>query len=267
MTTCPGLPKHFPHPQILVYSSWRGGTQYEADCRRIPDEKRRQRVAASGANEFINPESYDVEVDLSRWFSAATEQFIANIDSKSQSISVLAENRGCTSKGWSLRRDHPTNAVILENHVPSNKAKLVLAHLPRLHNGEQTFVSLLHFADNDGWMRMVWNKGPQESYSVRDDANPYLPSIIARKRGLAGDEQTAKRRCLPFQEDGAAEESRSRVVKEKIGEADGVAFAPLFRPQHCATSLTARSRLLVDSSDRTFGTAWANDAPAYFASS
>jgi hypothetical protein len=50
-----------------------------------------------------------------------------------------------------------------------------------MKSGEQTFVSLLGFVDNDRWLKLVWNKGPQESYSPGDTPHPYLPSIISRK--------------------------------------------------------------------------------------
>jgi hypothetical protein len=50
-----------------------------------------------------------------------------------------------------------------------------------MKSGEQTFVSLVGFMDNDKWVKLVWNKAPQESYSSGDAPNPYLPSIISRK--------------------------------------------------------------------------------------
>lgn len=73
---------------------------------------------------------------------------------------------------------HPNAASHNDNAAHSR----VLLHLPRLVPGEQTFVSLLEFSKNDEWVRMVWNQAQQDSYSVRDQANPYLPAIISRKR-------------------------------------------------------------------------------------
>ncbi|KAF2645315.1 hypothetical protein P280DRAFT_531385 [Massarina eburnea CBS 473.64] len=71
--------------------------------------------------------------------------------------------------------------VTAEGAVVSGSS--LLAHLPRLQRGDQTHISLLPTAENDEWMRLVWNKDMQESYSIFDHQSAHVPSIIYRKRG------------------------------------------------------------------------------------
>jgi hypothetical protein len=59
----------------------------------------------------------------------------------------------------------------------------LLTHLPRLQQGEETHISLLPCAENDKWVCMVWNKAPQNTYSIYDHQTPHLPSIIYRRQG------------------------------------------------------------------------------------
>lgn len=61
-------------------------------------------------------------------------------------------------------------------------SKLV-AHLPRLQQGGETHISLLPCAENDKWVRMVWNKDAQDMYSIHDRQSPHVPSIIYRRQG------------------------------------------------------------------------------------
>lgn len=61
-------------------------------------------------------------------------------------------------------------------------SKLV-AQLPRLQQGYETHISLLPSTENDKWVRMVWNKGVQDTYSIHDYQSPHLPSIIYRRQG------------------------------------------------------------------------------------
>lgn len=59
----------------------------------------------------------------------------------------------------------------------------LLAHLPRLQQGEETYISLLPSAENDKWVRLVWNKAAQNTYSIYDHQTPHLPSVIRRRQG------------------------------------------------------------------------------------
>jgi len=61
-------------------------------------------------------------------------------------------------------------------------SKLV-AQLPRLQQGCETHISLLPSTENDKWVRMVWNKDAQDTYSIHDYQSPHLPSIIYRRQG------------------------------------------------------------------------------------
>jgi hypothetical protein len=71
-------------------------------------------------------------------------------------------------------------------NTPVTAGSQLLAHLPRLRQGEETSISLLPCDENDKWFRMVWNKSAQDSYSVPDHQTPNLPSIIYRKQGTVG---------------------------------------------------------------------------------
>ena len=59
---------------------------------------------------------------------------------------------------------------------------MLMGHIPRLKQRDQTSVSLVPHKDNDECMRMVWNKNSQESYSVFDYQSEHLPSIIYRNK-------------------------------------------------------------------------------------
>ncbi|KAK5655984.1 hypothetical protein OQA88_5122 [Cercophora sp. LCS_1] len=133
-------------------------------------------------------------VDISKFLKAVLLDLLSTSPSNTQSVSVLVENQGASTAGLSLHRDQVTSAVILWDRTCSGETnEVVLAHLPQSARREQTFVSLLNFRSTDEWVRMVWNKGAQKSYSVHDEANPYLPSIISRKRVLASEVDIAKR--------------------------------------------------------------------------
>ncbi|KAH0559609.1 hypothetical protein GP486_003874 [Trichoglossum hirsutum] len=71
----------------------------------------------------------------------------------------------------------------------------LLTHLPRLRQGEETHISLLPCAENDEWVRIVWNKAAQNTYSIYDYQTPHLPSIIYRRQGTIErcSNQSAKR--------------------------------------------------------------------------
>lgn len=125
-------------------------------------------------------------IDLSKYIMLFTYDDSRETGAQALSApSVLSENSQLTSRDWYLRRDGLTNAVVLQPHrsdlLGQNTDGFLMAHLPRLNSRERTYVSLLKFTKSDRWVRLVWNKGAQESYSVRDPVNPYLPSIMARR--------------------------------------------------------------------------------------
>jgi hypothetical protein len=67
---------------------------------------------------------------------------------------------------------------------------MLVGHIPRLSQGDQTNISFLPPIDDDEsseWVRMVWNKDSQESYSVFDYQSQHLPSIIYRQKRTIGD--------------------------------------------------------------------------------
>jgi hypothetical protein len=59
----------------------------------------------------------------------------------------------------------------------------LVAQLPRLQQGYETHISLLPSTENDKWVRMVWNKGAQDTYSIQDYQSPHVPSVIYRRQG------------------------------------------------------------------------------------
>jgi hypothetical protein len=70
--------------------------------------------------------------------------------------------------------------------VPGGSVTLgskLVAQLPRLQQGYSTHISLLPSSENDKWVRMVWNKDAQDTYSIHDYQSPHLPSIIHRRQG------------------------------------------------------------------------------------
>jgi hypothetical protein len=72
-------------------------------------------------------------------------------------------------------------------------------NLPQLAIGQNTFLSFIRPQSGDKWLKVVWNKGLQTSYSILDVPSQQLPVMIERKRTLAGsqmeveDERSAKR--------------------------------------------------------------------------
>jgi hypothetical protein len=178
-----GVPEGFPQTDVLCYSSWKkDGTDKPLETPKDFEEDFEEDLYSQSST-----------VNISNFLNAMLLDPLPTPQPKSQSVSVLVEN-GASTGGRSLYRDQVTSAVILQDPTYSgDSSDAVLAHLPHSVRREQTFVSLLNFRSTDEWIRMVWNKGAQESYSVHDEVNPYLPSIISRKRVLASEVDTAKR--------------------------------------------------------------------------
>jgi hypothetical protein len=88
-----------------------------------------------------------------------------------------------TAKSMSTFVNHETQTQqVIQGGSVTIGSKLV-AQLPRLQRGYETHISLLPSTENDKWVRMVWNKGAQDTYSIHDYQSPHLPSIIYRRQG------------------------------------------------------------------------------------
>jgi hypothetical protein len=165
---------------LLRYSIWTWAPPLdEIDS----EHSRVRRVGFSDGPTHNEAKRIENTIDITNFFSLFMSRYPAtwNETSPSQSLSVFSENCGAIDGAWSVERSHWTNAVVLHSRARDEDGHFLLAHLPRLRNNEQTFVSLLKFSENDRWVRLVWNQGPQESYSCQDPINPYLPCIISRK--------------------------------------------------------------------------------------
>ena len=110
-------------------------------------------------------------------------------------VSSSSNPQSETSNGTSLIvRGQSQQQVI--NEAPVTTGTHILTHLPRLRKGEETYVSLLPCEEQDEWVRMVWNKSAQDTYSIYDYQSPHVPSIISRRQGtiqLASQDRAAKR--------------------------------------------------------------------------
>ena len=191
-----GIPKAFLNTSVLQYSIWtlaRSSPPVESptsmlsshssnSSMKIPGSRQRNE-GLTDDEECFEPRYADDKIDITdfiglflcRYSTSRTEAL------GSQLLSVLTENCSTRDGAWSIQRAQSTNTVVLQSEARKEDGSFLLTHLPRLHNHEQTFVSLLRFSENDRWIRLVWNKGPQESYSCQDPTNPYLPCIISRK--------------------------------------------------------------------------------------
>lgn len=93
-----------------------------------------------------------------------------------------------------------TEIKVTTNGALLSRSRLI-GHIPRLSQGEHTDISFLSPLEDDSeWVRMVWNKDSQESYSVLDYQSQRLPSIIYRNKrtveSLEENPERAKRRRL-----------------------------------------------------------------------
>jgi hypothetical protein len=72
--------------------------------------------------------------------------------------------------------------------IPSSKlysTKEFGFNLPQTAVGQNTFLSFIRPHIDDEWLKVVWNKGLQASYSILDVSSQQLPVMIERKRPLA----------------------------------------------------------------------------------
>ncbi|ORY15989.1 hypothetical protein BCR34DRAFT_144457 [Clohesyomyces aquaticus] len=146
-----------------------------------------------------DPKSYECLVeagsmDLKRYLPLAMAQSLS--DTTSRDLSHLEQRS---------RRINPQNGLVAAGPQ-------VLAYLPRLRSGEITHISLLPSTENDEWIRMIWNQGPQETYSIDGPSNPHLPSIIYRRRGAIEDRED-------LEKGDASIETRK---KRRIGDSDWI---------------------------------------------
>lgn len=133
-----------------------------------------------------------LQIDLSQFM----EPVVATLGLQNSSQEIVAINTPTTLSTNSppvntrrvIRQEVTQNAVVLNVKENWESEGYLLAHLPRLHTGEDTFVSLLQFDENDKWLKLIWNKGPQDSYSATDTPSLHLPSIIStEKRKFEGE--------------------------------------------------------------------------------
>jgi len=123
-----------------------------------------------------------IHIDLSQFM----EPVVATLGLQNSSQEIAAINTPATLSTNSppvntrrvIRQEATQNAVVLNVRERWESERYLLAHLPRLHTGEDTFVSLLQFDENDKWVTLIWNKGPQDSYSATDTPSLHLPSVI-----------------------------------------------------------------------------------------
>ncbi|KAI8625511.1 hypothetical protein F5Y19DRAFT_267395 [Xylariaceae sp. FL1651] len=178
-----GIPKSFPHSNILRFSS----LQLQSH-ERFPTSKPSEMIVNGNllpqpdpsGDENMKFESTDIDVNI-QWFIDLFDGPYRTHDLEDHSLSLISETTCTDDSDWAVRRIPLTNAVILEHRTLSEDARALLTHLPRTHAHEQTYISMLRFSENDQWMRLVYNKDAQKSYSCQDQANPYLPAIISRK--------------------------------------------------------------------------------------
>jgi hypothetical protein len=177
-----GIPKAFLDTNLLRYSTWTWNWAPPPVKIESKHFGLRNRYVSDG-EDCSNAECVDNTIDITNFLSLFMGQYSTweTEAATSQSLSVFNENGSDVDGSWSVERSRDTNAVILQSRTGEEEGSFFLAHLPRMHNNEQKFVSLLKFSENDGWVRLVWNQGPQKSYSCQDPINPYLPCIISRK--------------------------------------------------------------------------------------
>lgn len=77
--------------------------------------------------------------------------------------------------------NHSLTPCITSGRAVVSKS-LLLVHLPDIQQGEATYVSALPDSAESIWTRVVWHKDLQATYSIHDSPNPYVPSIIYRKK-------------------------------------------------------------------------------------
>ncbi|KAF2495193.1 hypothetical protein BU16DRAFT_383232 [Lophium mytilinum] len=99
----------------------------------------------------------------------------SDADSEERQIQTTGSKSTLVNTQTTTQQIIGSSAVMTSSHL--------LAHLPRLRQGEETHVSLLPSTENDKWVRVIWNKSAQSTYSVYDHQTPNLPSIIYRKQG------------------------------------------------------------------------------------
>jgi hypothetical protein len=135
----------------------------------------------SDGEAYRKPQVYGHEINLSPFLCVLESHNVVTWESSTQSLSVISENNGAQGTDWTIQRRESTNSVVLQLRSQEAQGEYLLTHLPRIHGQEQTYISLLRFSEHDRWVRLIWNKGHQESYSLQDPVNPYLPCIISRK--------------------------------------------------------------------------------------
>ncbi|KUJ08084.1 uncharacterized protein LY89DRAFT_742378 [Mollisia scopiformis] len=190
----PASPLEFVDKCVLLYTIW----IQEQDRLTADEKKRSQRMKDKGPYsdiDYDDPASFDNCAPSVQSFPAIDLTEVINSVISVLSISSLTTLPAASTptlsthsttfsskiSGLKLWQESSKNAVILEIGEDDSSESCLLSHLPRLTSGEKTFISLLGFMENDRWLKLVWNKGPQESYCLGDTPHPYLPSIISRK--------------------------------------------------------------------------------------
>lgn len=96
-------------------------------------------------------------------------------------LEQLVDARHTKTGKLHLVRDRSTNAIYLHGRVSTPGSSEALVHLPDIPNSHQTSVSLALPAPDDEWTRVIWNQCRQNSYSLLDPVNPFIPCIISKR--------------------------------------------------------------------------------------
>ncbi|KAF4453686.1 NACHT domain-containing protein [Fusarium austroafricanum] len=192
----PGIPEAFcgKHPDCLIYSFWSArGVKEE-----VMEHERISRLApAPGRTPSETMPTYCHEhLCIYDILPKGNDGQLNHMSIRTAlAIRVLEESRGLSCRGLTLHRDRAINAVVFHTKNDTGQSERhILTHLPRLRTDMQTFVSLINPSHNDKWIRMIWNKSPEQTYSLNDTPHPYLPCIIDVERGTDKDKGTEFKR-------------------------------------------------------------------------
>jgi hypothetical protein len=80
--------------------------------------------------------------------------------------------------------DYDVN-IANEASIQEYGSSQISVHLPQSSMMQNTFLSFIRPSTGQEWLTVVWNMGPQLTYSVLTPQNQHVPSIIEKKRTLS----------------------------------------------------------------------------------
>lgn len=132
------------------------------------------------------------------WGKSSQEEIVSWSDSSPTSAQLLRDSQVTLTRGsTALDIQGPGELALIIRSSTSTQGRanvqieedgalvsdsMLVGHIPQLNNRGRTSTSLVTHTDDDQWMRMVWNKDSQQSYSVFDYQSEHLPSIMYRNK-------------------------------------------------------------------------------------